>query len=452
MQQSHLIKPLLDADYPLADHGKGIFIYDSDGKDYLDACSGAVTANIGHGMKEIIDAIQKQAEKIAFVYRSQFTNEAAEKLSSLLAEKTDNHLNWTFFVNSGSEATETAIKIALQHWLEKGKPKKTKVLSRWMSYHGITLGALSMSGHSVRREKFTSLLEDWPVLEPPYCYRCPYGKEFPTCGLHCAAHLETVINRVGADQVACLIVEPVVGAAGGAITPPDGYYEKLKSICEKYEILFIADEVMTGCGRTGAMLALDHWGVKPDIAALGKGLGAGYAPIAATMVSDKVMEPIQNGTKSIMSGHTFSANPLSCATALAVLQLIDSEDLLSKVEEKANYLQKKLKKLQSEFSFIGDIRGKGLLIGMEFVKGIEAKEPFPREFIFTSKLISIAQKNGLLLYPAAAGLDGRHGDAIIIAPPLNITEDEMDELCKRLREALLELNIDNEGSRERHEQ
>ncbi|WP_433742702.1 aspartate aminotransferase family protein [Falsibacillus pallidus] len=452
MPRSHLIKPLLDGEYAEVDYGKGIYIYDVEGKEYLDACSGAVTANIGHGRTEVIQAMQNQAEKVAFVYRSQFTSKAAEELASLISEKTDGHLNSSFFVNSGSEATETAIKIALQYWLEKGMPKKTKVISRWMSYHGITMGALSMSGHPARREKFSSILEDWPVFEPPYCYRCPYGKEYPSCQLHCASYLETIIKRLGAENIACIIVEPVIGAAGGAITPPEGYYEKIKEICDNYDILFVADEVMTGCGRTGKMLALDHWGVKPDIAALGKGLGAGYAPIAAAVVSDKVMKPIWDGTKSIMSGHTFSANPLSCAAAAAVLKLIDEENWMDMVEEKGQYLKAALQKLSKQFNFIGEIRGKGLLIGVEFVKDCGTKESFSPGGAFTNKIVWTANINGLLLYPAASGIDGRSGDAVIIAPPINITKREIDELVRRLRKTFESIEKNHVESGDEHEE
>jgi adenosylmethionine-8-amino-7-oxononanoate aminotransferase len=320
MDHSFLIKPILDDSYPVIDYGKGIYLFDMDGKRYLDAASGAVTANIGHGVTEIIEAMNEQAKKVSFVYRSQFTSEAAENLAKKIANMLSGDLNWCFFVNSGSEATETAMKMAIQYWQEKGVQTKTKVLSRWVSYHGITLGALSMSGHTGRRARFVPLLEDFPVINPPYCYRCPYNLEAPNCGYLCAHELETAIKRIGAEQIAAFIAEPVIGAAGGAIAPPKDYFKVIKKICEDYDILFIADEVMTGCGRTGTMLASEQWGINPDIVALGKGMGAGYAPIAAAIATEKVIEPIMAGTKVVMSGHTLSANPQACATALAVLE------------------------------------------------------------------------------------------------------------------------------------
>jgi adenosylmethionine-8-amino-7-oxononanoate aminotransferase len=423
---------LLDETLPIIDYGKGVYLYDTEGKKYLDAASGAVTANIGHGVQEIIEAMQEQAKKVSFVYRSQFTSEAAEKLAKKIADMTPGELNWCFFVNSGSEATETAMKMAIQYWQEKGIHTKTKVLSRWVSYHGITLGALSMSGHTGRRARFVPLLEDYPVINPPYCYRCPYNREAPTCGFLCAHELETVIKRIGAEKIAAFIAEPVIGAAGGAITPPKDYYKVIKRICEDNDILFIADEVMTGFGRTGTMLAMEQWDVIPDIVALGKGMGAGYAPIAAALASDKVIEPILNGTKAVMSGHTLSANPQSCAVSLAVLEYLEKNQIVKEVEAKSVYLKNKLEKLKSQFPFIGDVRGKGLLLGIEFVSDRSKKTPFPRNLMVTQKIISLAKEKGLLIYPAGAGIDSVNGDSIIISPPLTITKREIEELSSLL--------------------
>lgn len=448
MEHSYLIKPMLDANYPVIDYGKGVYLYDKDGKKYLDASSGAVTANIGHGVEEIIEAMHEQAKKVSFVYRSQFTSEAAEKLASKIAELTEGDLNWCFFVNSGSEATETAMKIAIQYWQEKGIKTKTKVLSRWVSYHGITLGALSLSGHTGRRSRFVPLLQDFPVIHPPYCYRCPYHLEAPGCGYLCAEELETVINRIGANQIAAFIAEPVIGAAGGAIAPPKDYFKKIKEICNRNGILFIADEVMTGFGRTGKVLASEHWDVTPDIVALGKGMGAGYAPIAAALVSDQVMEPILAGSKIVMSGHTLSANPQSCAVSLAVLEYIEKNEIINEVDSKSCYLRNQLERLKTEFEMIGDIRGKGLLIGIEFVENRELKTPFPRNMLVTQKMVELAQKNGLLIYPAGAGIDGVHGDAIIISPPLTITKRELEELTRLLKKTLQDfvaLNPSDQG-------
>ncbi|MCM2531921.1 aspartate aminotransferase family protein [Neobacillus pocheonensis] len=436
MEQSFLIKPMLDETYPVIDYGKGVYLFDIEGKKYFDAASGAVTANIGHGVPEIIEAMNEQAKKVSFVYRSQFTSEAAEKLAHKIAEITPGDLNWCFFVNSGSEATETTMKMAIQYWQEKGIQTKTKVLSRWVSYHGITLGALSMSGHQGRRSRFVPLLEDFPTLHPPYCYRCPYKLEAPSCGHLCALELETAINRIGADKIAAFIAEPVIGAAGGAIAPPKDYFKVIKKICEDHDILFIADEVMTGFGRTGTMLACEQWGIIPDIVALGKGMGAGYAPIAAALASEKIMAPILAGSKSVMSGHTLSANPQSCAVSLAVLEYVERNEIMKDVECKGVYLRNQLDKLKNQFSFIGDVRGKGLLLGIEFVEDRDSKKPFSRKASITKKIVSIAKEKGLLVYPAGAGIDGVNGDSIIISPPLTITKREIEELALLLKESL----------------
>lgn len=437
LKRSLLIKPMMNEYYPTVTHGDGIYLYDESGKKYIDGCSGAVTASIGHRNPEIIAAMHEQANKVSFVYRSQFTSEPAEelanKLNSLLNTNED---YWSFFVNSGSEAVETAMKIAIQHWQEKGNYRKNKILSRWISYHGITIGALSLSGHVKRRERFVHILEDYPVVTPAYCYRCPFNQKYPGCQLSCANDLETAIERAGADQIAAFIAEPIVGAAGGAITPPDGYYQKIREICDRHHILFIADEVMTGLGRTGKMFGLDHWGVRADIIALGKGLSAGYTPIAAALASEKVMEPILNGSNSIMSGHTLSANPQSTATALAVINFIEKNKLVEKVQENGEYLLQKLQALAANSQIIGDVRGKGLMIGIEFVSDVKTKQPLSSGVQITKKIVDKARDKGLLVYPASAGKEGAQGDAVIISPPFIITKQEIDDLVAVLKETI----------------
>ncbi|RXI96686.1 aspartate aminotransferase family protein [Anaerobacillus alkaliphilus] len=435
MERSYLIKPILDAVYPTIDYGKGVYLYDKNQKDYIDGSSGAVTASIGHGVPEIIKAINDQANKVSFVYRSQFTSEPAERLAKKLSELTPGDLHWSFFVNSGSEATETAMKIAIQYWQEQGIFTKNKIISRFISYHGITLGALSMSGHVGRRERFIPLLEEFPSVSAPYCYRCPFKLTYPSCDLLCASELEKTIQRMGKQTIAAFIAEPIIGAAGGAIVPPEGYYQEIKEICERNDILFIADEVMTGIGRTGKMLAIEHWNVQPDIVALGKGMSAGYTPMAATIVSDRVMEPILQGSKVIMSGHTYSANPQSAAVSLAVLDYIEKLQLIDRGHMMGNYLLHKLATLANEFSFIGDVRGKGLLIGIEFVYDKEKKIPIKLATVVIQK----AMEHGLLVYPSSAGEEGITGDAILISPPLVITKEEVDELVTRLKRALVEV-------------
>ncbi len=455
MRVSKLIKPHVDEIYPTAVYGKGVFIWDDQGKKYLDGSSGAVTASIGHAVPEIVAAMYEQAKKLSFVYRSQFTSTPAEQLADRLSSITfdEDTPYYSFFVNSGSEATETALKIAVQHWQEKGNYRKNKVISRWSSYHGITMGALSMSGHIGRRERFVPMLENFPSISSPYCYRCPFNQEYPSCQLMCANELDTAICRLGAEHVAAFIAEPIIGAAGGVVVPPADYYQRIKEICDHHDILFIADEVMTGIGRTGKMLGMEHYGVKPEIITLGKGMSAGYTPIAATLVNERVMEPIWEGSKSVMSGHTYSANPQSTAVALAVLNYIEKHNLVERAAENGDYLLNEIKKIAIQSPIIGDVRGKGLMIGVEFVSNPFTKIPFRKPLALTNRIITKARDKGLIIYPASAGVEGGDGDAIIISPPLTINKQEMDLLLRILKETVYEVqneliiqgNIDSIG-------
>ncbi|QQE73056.1 aspartate aminotransferase family protein [Brevibacillus composti] len=436
MQRSYVIKPELGKEYARVSHGKGIYLYDVSGKRYIDGSSGAVTASIGHGIEEIADVMREQALKVSFAYRSHFSSDAVEELGAKLADWAPGELNWSFFVNSGSEATETAQKIAIQYWQEKGRPTKTRMISRWMSYHGITMGALSMSGHVLRRKRFVPLLADYPVISPPYPYRRPEGMSLEDYAMHCAGELETAILRIGPDQIAAFIAEPVIGASGGAVVPPDGYFQRIREICDRYDVLFIADEVMTGIGRTGAKFGVDHWGVKPDLMTLGKGMSAGYTPMAATMATDELIDTITRGSGLIMAGHTYSANPQSAAVSLAVLRYVEAHNLVEKAAVQGAYLQKKLQELADESPIIGEARGLGLLCGLEFVKDKQTKEPFPLSMGVAARVIAKAFESGLLVYPASGGLDGVAGDAIIISPPLTITTEEIDELMDLLKKAV----------------
>ncbi|MDM5316356.1 aspartate aminotransferase family protein [Fictibacillus sp. b24] len=439
MRKSHLIKPVLGNNYPVISHGKGIYLYDKDGKQYMDGSSGAITANIGHGVREIAEAMWNQAQHVSFVYRSQFTSDAAEHLAEKIAQYAPGDLNSVFFVNSGSEATETALKVAIQYFQEQGNMTKTKVISRWTSYHGITLGALSMSGHQLRRQRFTPLLEDFPAAPAPYCYQCPLKETYPGCGVKCADDLETIIQAIGPDQIAAFIAEPIIGASGGAIAPPDEYFAKIRAVCNKYDILFIADEVMTGMGRTGKMFAMEHWNIIPDIIALGKGMSAGYTPMAATIVSDRIMNVIEAGSKVVMSGHTFSANPQSAAVCLAVIDYMEKNKLQENAAVMGQYLITHLQRLQWKYPLIGDVRGKGLLCGIEFVKDPISREPFELSTKVTDRLLSICFEKGLLVYPAVGGVTGFSGDSILVSPPLTVTKEQITDMIDILDQSISEL-------------
>jgi adenosylmethionine-8-amino-7-oxononanoate aminotransferase len=418
---SHNIQPLLNKKYLKAKAAQGIFITDENGKQYLDGSSGAITCSVGHSHPKVIEAMRQQAGKLQFIYRSQFGSEEAEKLATkLYSISPGGAYAQTFFVNSGTEAIETAMKVALQHFLELGKPKKTHFVSRWKSYHGITMGALSLSGHPLRRQRFESSLQKFPGLSADL--------ENDSIEKHEQEFL-ALIARIGADNIAAFVAEPIVGAAGTALAPRPDYYPCMKSICHKHDILFIADEVMTGLGRTGRWFGLDHWQESADIVAIGKSLGAGYAPIAATMMTESVLEPIKKGTGLIMSGHTYSGHPLSCATALRVLEVVEEEKLLDNVNAQGDYLKTNLLAVQKRFSVIQHVRGKGLMLGVEFN---------PAQKGFQAKLIDRCFENGLLIYPSVGGPEGKDENGILIAPPFIITRSECDILLDKLVKSLEE--------------
>lgn len=431
INQSYLIKPEINKIYEQVEYGKGVYLYTNEGKKVLDACSGAIVANIGHGVEEIAMVAYEQAKKVSFTYRTQFTTEPAEKLAEKLVNKAEG-MDYAFFVNSGSEATEMACRLAIQHWQEKGQPFKQKILSRKISYHGTTLGALSISGHFPRRARFNYLLKDFPSVPTPYCHQCPFGLNYEACGMRCAYELEKCINEFGSESIAAFIVEPIIGASGAAITPPDGYYQVIKSICEKYDILLITDEVMTGLGRTGKWFAIDHWGVSPDIVVIGKGISAGYSPIAGILTTEKVMEPIKDGSGVNVFGHTYSGNPLSTSISLAVLEYMEKHSLLDNVNRMEPLLDNYLMKLKKKFNIIADVRGKGLL------KGIEFDEERYKDRNITKEVVDEAYRQGLLIYPAKGISTIHNGQAIIIAPPLTISEVELEELM-----VLLEKSFDS---------
>lgn len=418
----HLIQPLLDKKYPVAVSATGIWIMDASGKQYLDGSSGAITCSLGHSHPRMLKALSEHSRHLQFVYRSQFSSASAEALAQKLCEwSPEKKYQHTFFVNSGTEAIETAMKTAWQYWQEQGKPSKRYFITRQKSYHGITMGALSLSGHPLRRKRFEDLLEKYPLLTSDL--------EHTSVDLQ-AEELQQVIDQLGTSAVAAFVAEPIVGAAGAAIHPPTGYYEQIKQVCQKNEILFIADEVMTGLGRTGKRYGLDHWNVYADIVAVGKSLGAGYAPIAATLMTSEVLNPIRQGTGLIMSGHTYSGHPLSTAVALEVLTTIEEEGLLQNVEARGIQLRQGLQRLLSTHSIVQQVRGKGLMIGLEMdpkVVGIQAK------------LISRCFDNGLLVYPSVGGPEGKDENSILIAPPFIISKEDTERLLDLLEKSIRQL-------------
>jgi len=419
----HNIQPLLNKTYLKAVSAKGVYIFDEHGKAYLDGSSGAVTCSLGHSHERLLPFIKGQLDKLQFVYRSQFASDEAEQLATKLFELSpDKSLTHTFFVNSGTEAIETAMKIALQYWQEKGQAGKRHFITRWKSYHGITMGALSLSGHPLRRQRFEASLEKYPALSADL--------EIDSIETQ-VSEFEKVIQQIGPSTIAAFVAEPMVGAAGTALTPHYEYYKRFKAVCEQYQILFIADEVMTGLGRTGKWFGLEHWNTQADIVAVGKSLGAGYAPIAATLMKSEILEPIKNGSGLIMSGHTYSGHPLSCATALKVLEIVEEDHLIDNVTETGAYLKSALHDLKMKYPVINIVRGKGLMIGVEFdpsVKGLQAR------------LIERCYHNGLLVYPSVGGKEGKDENGILISPPFIINKKEADELLQILNQSLKECN------------
>jgi len=425
---------------PLIDRGEGIYFYDTDGKRYIDGSSGALISNIGHCIAPIADAMRNQAEKIEFVHGTMFKSEPAIKLAHDLIEMCPGNLDRVYFISGGSEASETALKMARSYHVARGHEQKYIVISRWQSYHGATIGALSMSGRTKLRKIYQPLLLDFPHIPPAYCYRCPYAMEPETCGYECAWELERTIRQIGAEFISAFIAEPIVGASLGVVPAPPDYFSIIRRICDTYDVLFIADEVMTGFGRTGKNFGIEHWKVTPDIIVGGKGLGAGYFPIGVAICTDTVFQAFQEILGSFTHGYTYQGNPLAAAVALSVIDFIKENDLVSYVARMGDYLMEKLSDMD-RFDFVGDIRGRGFMTGVELVKDKKTKEPFPPERQIGQLVVETAWKKGLIIYPASGGqFQGIAGDAFMVAPPFIATQEELDEIVDILDQALEEVD------------
>tara|TARA_B100001964_G_scaffold242739_1_gene318442 strand:- start:250 stop:1596 length:1347 start_codon:yes stop_codon:yes gene_type:complete len=420
-------------------YGRGVYLFDTEGQRYLDACAGVHVVSIGHGIQEIVEAMAEQASKVCFTYSRFITQpqiDSAQRIESL----TPGELNRVFFVSGGSEATESAIKMARKYHLETGNPKKYKVISRWQSWHGNTIGALSMSGRTSWRSDYVPYLLNFPHIPPPYCYRCDYQKTYPECQLSCADELERVVRQEGSEYISAFIVEPVLGTSAAGVAPPADYYPRIREICNEYNILMIADEVVTGFGRTGRNFGIEHWNVVPDIISVGKGLSSGYTPIAATIAVEKVYDAIYKESTSFIHGHTYGGNPLSCAVALAVQNYIETHDLVSQCARMGELMLDRLMPLQ-ELPIVGEVRGKGLLIGIEFVADREKKVPFAPLQGVTEMIVDSIFEKGVLVMPGAPGLiDGVAGDHIAISPPFTITETEVNQTVEAVKESIIEVS------------
>jgi len=424
--------------YPIAVCGEGCWIIAADGRRFLDAAGQAAVVNIGHGVPEIGRAMAEQSSQIAFAHTSQFHTAPAEKLAErLLAMAPANFRNGgrVYFTSGGSEATETAIKLARQFHLENGQKDRYRVLSRRQSYHGSTLGAMSVSGNVARRAPYEPLIAEWGHIAPCFCYHCPFEKTFPQCELACAGDLQTLLAQNQKVDAAAFIFEPVVGATLGAAAPPEGYAARIAEICRKSGILLIADEVMSGMGRTGKPFAVQHWGTEPDMILVGKGIASGYAPLGAVLVSARVVEALARGSGAFMHGFTFQAHPVTAAAGNAVLDYLEAHSLFERVNTAGQYLRGALSPLQGHPN-VGDVRGLGLLFGLEFVKDKAAREPFAKEQNITEGIRQACLEENVLTYPTQGCVDGLRGDHILLAPPFTISPEECTLIGRALQSAV----------------
>jgi len=422
---------------PTVAGGEGCYLIDSAGKRYLDGSGGAAVSCLGHGDAEVTAAIKAQLDKVAFAHTGFFTSEPAEALADLLIAHAPGTLDRVYFVSGGSEATEAAIKLARQYWVEKGQPRRGKLIARKQSYHGNTIGALSAGGNEWRRAQFAPLLLDVSHIEPCYEYRLRQaGESAEAYGRRAADALEAEILRLGPETVMAFMAEPVVGATAGALTPAPGYFARIREICDRYGILLILDEVMCGMGRTGTLFACEQEGIAPDILCIAKGLGAGYQPIGAMLCSAEIYDTIAAGSGFFQHGHTYLGHPVAAAAGLAVVSAILDRGLIARVQAQGEKLADRLQDRFGQHPHIGDIRGRGLFRGLEIVENRETKAPFDPARGIAGKIKKAAFEAGLICYPMAGTIDGRNGDHVLLAPPFIIEDAQIDELTDKLAAAI----------------
>lgn len=446
MEEAHQEDAVLYRDlkksYPTVVRGEGVYLYDGDGKRYLDAAGGAAVVTIGHGVREVVRAMAEQAERVAYTYMAQFTNEPMRRLAARLVGWAPPGITKAYFVSGGSEAAETALKLARQYHLLRGKPGKYRIVSRWQAYHGNTIGALSMSGRTQWFRDFRPYALDFPHIAPCYCYRCPFDLAYPSCGVRCASDLERVIHQEGADSIAAFIAEPIVGTSAAALTPPAEYFRIIREICDRYDILFIVDEVMTGFGRTGKPFAIEHWGVVPDMMLVGKGISSGYAPLGGVLVHERIVQAFREASANPFLPFTFAGNPVACAAALAVCDYAEAHGLFARAAEMGKELFRGLGTLAAS-PLIGEIRGMGLLAGIELVASRDGKLPFPPAAGVSRRVVEAALRRGLVVLAGQPGLvDGVAGDHLLLAPPYVIERNEIGAVVEILGAALAEVEAE----------
>lgn len=421
--------------FPEIVRGEGCWLVDREGRRYLDACGGAFTASLGHGVAELAEAVAEQVRKIAYVNGTAFTNEPAEALAGELAGLCPGDLKKSYFLSSGSEAVEAALKLARQYWAESGKPSKRKIIAANPGYHGNTLLALSASARGRYRALFKDWLVDVPMIPAPYPYRCPCGGEYPDCPACSGSALEEAVLREGPETVAAFITEPIGGSSTGASVPRPDYYRHVREICDRHGVLFIADEVLTGAGRTGTWTAIEHYGALPDILVLGKGLSGGIVPLSAVVASRRLLDPIAMGSGALLHAQTFSHTPTICAAGLAAVRHLKRHRLVERSRELGEVLHRSLQALR-DLPGVGDVRGKGLLAGVEFVRDKSTRTPFARELGLAERFTENAQSRGLIVWPNVGQADGTNGDLVMIAPPFVVSREEIEEIVSRFAAAL----------------
>jgi adenosylmethionine-8-amino-7-oxononanoate aminotransferase len=419
----------LNRKFPKAVKSSGSYIFDEKGNKYLDASGGAVVVNIGHSVPAIADAVSNQMRELAYVNGTQFTHPAVEDLAAELAEVLPGSLKYSYFLSSGSEAIEASVKLARQYWYEKGVKSRWKIISRVPSYHGNTLTALSLSGREHYRTIYGPLLTDFPRIPAPDTYRNPSSKAST------GELLEEEILKQGPETVAAFIAEPIIGSSAGAVVPTREYYQRIMETCKKYDVLFIADEVMAGMGRTGKWFSFQHYDFIPDILALGKGINGGMIPLSAMVAKKEIVDLLAQTSGYFNHAQTYSHTPVICAVGLATVRFLKEQHLVERCAEMGDVLLQKLSVLK-EYSCVGDVRGKGLMIAIEFVKDRSTKSPFPRSEKFVERFTEKAFQNGLILWPNIGNVDGVNGDLIMLAPPFTITTDEISELVTLLKKTL----------------
>jgi adenosylmethionine-8-amino-7-oxononanoate aminotransferase len=428
--------------YPVGMRGEGVYLYDSTGKQYLDGSGGAAVSCLGHGNAEVVAAIREQVGKLAFAHTAFFTNEPQEMLAAGLAGRFPEPDAKVYFSTGGSEANETAMKLAKQYWMAKGQPSKSVFISRNQSFHGNTLGALSLSGSPGRRAIYQSIISDWPKTDPCYAYRLQEENETVDEYAERAANsLEQTIMAEGAENVAAFFAETVSGATLGAVTAAPGYFARIREICDRHDVLLILDEVMSGSGRCGSYYAFEQEGVCPDIVTLAKGLGGGYQPLGAVVCRNNIYSAIVDAVGEFSHGHTYIGHATTCAAGVAVQSVLDKENLLDNVVARGKQLRSLLQENFEDHPHVGDVRGRGLFVGIELVKDKASKEPPPVSLGLPSWLKNRAMEEGLVFYPGGGTVDGKNGVHILLAPPFIYTEAHVEELVDKLKVILGEVKI-----------